>query len=189
MKIIFTLLFITITFMFFGNFLDVTKKAEKSDVVVCLGGNIDRSTIAVRLLKKHYVDKLYFVGVKSTLHYHMKKNHIDISMLEDKIIYVPKMHNTMDEILYTDKVVVKNKYKKIMIVTDPPHSRRVDFMIREFSNHLKGKYIIVSSKAKWWNKDFYFVNFKAIEFSLSELGKIVYNYLKYAIYLPFTNTL
>ena len=189
MKLVLTLLFVTICFVLFGNFLDITEKAQKSDAIVCLGGNIDRSTISIELLKKHYVDKLYFIGVKSTLRNHMKKNNIDISMIEDKIIYVSKMHNTMDEILYTDNIVAKNNYKKIMIVTDPPHSRRVDFMIRCFSDNLKNKYTIVSSKPKWWDKDLYFFNLKAIKFSFSEFGKIFYNYFKYTVYLPLTNTL
>lgn len=189
MKIIFILVFIIICFLFFGSFLDITKKAEKSDIIICLGGNTDRSITSIKLLKKHYATKLYFVGVKSTLFNHMKKNHIDIGMIEDKIVYVSKMKNTMDEISYIDKIVSKNNYKKIIILTDPPHSRRVDFMIKQFSNNLKNKYIIVSSNPEWWNKNFYFLNFKAVAFSFSEFGKIVYNYFKYTFYLPLINTL
>ena len=91
------------------------------------------------------------------------------------------MKNTMDEINFIDNNIA-NIYNSVIIVTDPPHSRRVDLMIRLFSKNLKHNYIIVSSQAKWWNDQFYFLNFQALLFSMKEFIKIPFNIVKYEIF-------
>lgn len=180
MKLALAIIFLVTIFINIGKFLDVTKKAEKSDVIISLGSNADRTAVGVNLLKSSYssYDKLYFVGIKRIFNSHMKEKNIDVSMVSDNIIYVNHMKNTMDEINYIDKNIA-TIYDKIIIVTDPPHSRRVDFMIKQFSKNLKNKYIIVSSNPIWWEDKYYFLNQKAIVFSMKELGKLFYNYFKY----------
>lgn len=88
----------------------------------------------------------------------------------------------MAEIMYLDALMLKNNYSSVLIVTDPPHTRRVDLMIKEFTRNLHDNYTLVSSNAQWWNKNLYFTNFKSIKFVCSELVKIVYNSVKYSLF-------
>ncbi len=123
MKLVFVIIFLVVCFINIGSFLDVTQKPEKSDVIISLGGNTDRSTVGVKLIKKSYAgyNRYYFIGIKKTLISQMKERNINITMISDNITYVHKMKNTMDEIMYIDNNIA-TKYDKIIIVTDPPHS-------------------------------------------------------------------
>ena len=183
MKLVLVTILFLIFFINIGNFLDVTKSPEKLDVIVSLGIGADRTAVGVDLLKKSYAssNKYYFVGIKMIFDIHMKEKNIDSSMISDNIIYINHMKNTMDEINYIDKNIA-TMYDNIIIITDPPHSLRVDFMIKQFTKNLKGKYIIVSSEPTWWDSQYYFLNQKAIVFSMQEITKIFYNYFKYTFY-------
>ena len=173
MKFILLISMTIIAFLNLGKFLDVTTKPLRSDAIFCLGGYApDRLITAISLLKHDYssYNKLYFSG---------NKNDLD-NVKDVNITYVAFMQNTMAEILYIDNLVEKEKYNSIIIVTDPPHSRRVSFMINQFTKNIKGKYIIVSSHPRWWQSSkLYFLEYKAITFSIREIGKLFYNYLKY----------
>lgn len=185
MKIILALFFFTVLFCNLGTILDITQKPIKSDIIFCLGGNKDRTIRSLKLLEESYskYKKLYFVGNEKLLKSHIKGTSRDINLTTENIIYVAKMKNTMDEIIYIDNIVEKNKYESILIVTDPPHSRRVDFMIQKFSKYINYKYIIVSSEATWWNRKYYFLNTEALLFSIKEVIKIPYNYFKYNLFI------
>ncbi len=175
MKLVLLFSIALIAFLNLGNFLDVTAEPVKSDVIFCLGGlGTDRVSTAIDLLENGYssYNKLYYSGNKNSL----------INNVKDlNITYISYLGNTMGEILYIDNLVEKEKYSSVIIITDPPHSRRVSFMINQFSKNLKGKYIVVSSNPKWWHSEFYFLNYKAVIFSIKEIGKLFYNYLKYTL--------
>jgi len=161
-----------IIFLNIGNFLDVTVKPTQSDAIFCLGGiGTDRINTSLDLLENNYstYNQLYY----STT-YGLRNSREDVNAT-----YILYLKNTMAEILYIDNLVKKEKYNSIIIVTDPPHSRRVSFMMQQFTKNLEGKYIIASSHPKWWDTEFYFTNTHALVFSIKELIKILYNYFKY----------
>lgn len=176
------------SFFNLGIFLDITKKPVKSDVIICLGGKgIDRIITSINLFKNNYskFNKLYYIGKRDQLLWHVKnmselKNIIELNY--ENIIYVDDMKNTMDEIIYIEKNIMIDTSSSILIVTDPPHSRRIDFMMKQFTELFNSKktYTIVSSSPNWWDKNLYFLNFDAVLFSISEVVKIFYNYIKYS---------
>ena len=186
MKIIYIFILTIIILLNLENFLDTTTAPIKSDAIFCLGGaGVERITTAVSLFRNNYSThhNLYSSGVQKELLTKLKKfnKNIDLS----NVTHVENMKNTMDEVLYIDTLMEKENYSSIIIVTDPPHSRRVKFMIEQFSNNLRGKYIIVSSNPKWWKNEYYFLNSKAILFSVKEFGKLFYNYFKYSFLFTF----
>ena len=168
-------------FLYLGIFLDVTQKPKKSDIIFCLGGsNIGRIITSIKLLENNYSTKneLIYIGKKTKKLLRLKKQkNIDINKFN--IIYEKSPKNTMEEMIFLEKYMMSKHYQSVLIVTDPFHSRRVDFLIKQFAKKLKGKYIIVSSNPPWWNKYYYFLNLKALGLSLCEIVKIVYNYIKY----------
>ncbi|MBN2816185.1 MAG: hypothetical protein JXQ67_05840 [Campylobacterales bacterium] len=164
---------IIIFFINLGKFLDTTSKAKKSDVIFSLGGYGNERVIkSLNLLQNDY-------SKSNTLYLSAKEHLKNIDQKSYNIKYVSYLQNTMAEILYIQYLIEKHHYDSVLIVTDPPHSRRVDFMIKEFIPEINGKYMIVSSDAQWWKTSSYFMNSHAFFFSLSEMLKIFYNYLKY----------
>jgi len=184
LKLFFVIFFLC--FFFFGVFLDVTQQPKKSDIIFCLGGEGNSRVFkSVELLKNNFSkkNKLYMSGKKKNILYNIrKKKDIVQFILNHNVIFVENLKNTMAEIMYLDALMLKNNYSSVLIVTDPPHTRRVDLMIKEFTRNLHDNYTIVGSNAQWWNKNLYFTNFKSIKFVCSELIKIVYNSVKYSLF-------
>jgi len=192
---------ITIFFFFFFLFslsvsflrsLDVTQKPRKSDIIFCLGGNKYRTYKSLMLLSNNYskYNTLYFFGGKKLFYNHLKHLHIDGMLidpivLKKNIIFIANMKNTMDEIQFIKKVSSSYGYSNLIIVTDPTHSFRVKLMLDTFTKNLN--YIIVSSKPAWANKKD--LNVKMIIFTIKELFKIPYNYVKYKVYFLFLSIL
>jgi hypothetical protein len=181
------LFFVVFVLCFFGLgvFLDITKPPKKADVIVCLGGSdVSRTLKSIKLLKNGYslTNKLIYSGDKK----HFSKCIKNMQKLKNisdvyDIKYITGLKNTMAEIQYINKIVRLNHYHSVLIVTSPWHSRRVDFMIQEFATPLDGKYIIVSSNSKYWNKYLYFFSMKAIGLSFLEVLKLLFNYIKYSL--------
>jgi len=165
-----SLLFV-FAFFYLGVFLDITKVPHKSDIIVSLGGSdISRINTSIELLEEHYSVKnqIFYFGTKKQCY-----------NVIHSIKCIEGMKNTMDELNYIDTVVKDKEYSSIIIVTSPPHSKRVHIMIENFTKNLKNKYVIVSSHPNWWHKYYYFLNIRALVYSFLEVSKIIYNDMKY----------
>lgn len=184
-------------FFNFGNYLDISNKPVKSDLIVCLGGTKDLSRIkkSVALFKYGY-SKTNIVLVTGGTNYTKKDHNADkriayLNELDNNItaIYNPYTENTAEEILYIKKYMKENKYKTVTIVSDPPYTRRINMLADIFSLNEIGDVNIVSSEPTWWTKERYYLNKYSRSMALSEFVKIPYNYLLYGVldkfgYLP-----
>jgi len=175
-----------ICFLFLGVFLDVTQQPKKADIIFCFGGKgTSRILESLKLLNDGFSkkNKLYYSAKKEYLLYKIKdkKNKIEF-IKHSNIVFIENLKNTMEEVKYLDDLVNQQKLASVLIVSDPPHSRRIKLLIQEFSNNLERKYIIVSSNTVWWNKYFYFTNWDAFQFAILELIKIIYNNIKYGLF-------
>lgn len=184
MKKIIILFIVLLSFIFLnlGKWVDITEKPVKSDILVCLGGGkIERVIKSIELLKQGYIENQVFLLIGESWYNqpYIKKNYPDISIIIDE---GPK--NTKDEVLFIKRYMIENNYKSAMIVTDPPHSRRVQLLTSLI--FLDGdealRFHLVGSDVKWWNRYSYYENTRAIGFSFRETGKIIYNFIAYNIF-------
>ena len=76
-----------------------------------------------------------------------------------------------------------NEYNNLIIVPDPPHSRRIDFFANTIYKYKENgiNLSIVASNNNWWNKESYYSNPEAIIFSLNEIIKLTYYYINYKL--------
>ncbi len=187
MKKIFILAIIVALFLNLGNFLDVTRKPLKSDLIVCLGGGgVERINTAIDLYDKNYSIKNDFLlmGDRHQAEWKIRANKKLYKKIKNiNMSYTKKFKNTMEELKYIGEYMKLKHYKSILIVTDPYHSRRVKLLIQTFKKNLNffSTYTIASSGLKWWNKYLFFLNEKSIIVSITEYAKIVYNFLKYSL--------
>ena len=191
---LFSILFagIVISFLFvnLGLFFDVTKKPKKTDVIVCLGGGgIERVTKSLELYLKGYSKSGKIILTGSTSLY-KKENKITFlvrhGIPREKIIFLKKTYNTMNEVLALKNFLLKNNMKSAMFISDPPHSRRIMLLVNTIAKYKRSglSCIIVSSGVQWWDKEHYYNSNKAIRFVTLELFKLPYNYLAYAVLTP-----
>lgn len=161
-----------------GRFLDVTQEPVKSDIIVCLGGGtIERVQKSITLLEQGLADKkLLLLGESWYNQPYIRKNHSDITLLIDES---PK--NTKEEVLFIKTYMKEHGYSSALIVTDPPHARRVRLLTSLLST--KGDeamdFHLASSGVKWWNAEHYYTNKRAVSAAKNESLKLLYSVVAY----------
>lgn len=179
-----------------GNFLDISEAPKKSDVIVSLGGgDLDRVKKSLELYAKDYSLKRIIIltgdeqstkdkdnNVDDKRIKYLKENKIDVN----NIIHEKSVKNTIEEINYIKEYLIKNQYTSAIIVSDPPHTKRIRYLLNKIhkSNDKHLNFILVKSDVTWWNKENYYTNKRAQIFALSENFKLIYSYFIYGIIEP-----
>ena len=167
-------LFLTLlTFIFFnlGKWVDVTEKPVSADIVICLGGGtVERVKKSIALLEQGYANKFLLLGESWYNQPYIKKNYPELSVLIDEH---PK--NTQEEVLFITKYMKKHGYHNALIVTDPPHTRRVKVLAAQYLNdNDKISFRMIASDVTWWNREHYYQNEWARNAAWHELMKDLY---------------
>jgi len=106
-------------------------------------------------------------------------------IIQEKDFVIKKYHtkSTLEELIYSELILKKYAYTSIIIISDEPHTKRIDILIKNFTNFEKLgiNYVLVGSNVKWWNKEKFYENKKAVYFSIHELLKILINYIIYSL--------
>jgi len=157
-----------------GKWIDVTQKPVKSDIIVCLGGGtIDRVKKSIELLKEGYARQNVFVLLGESWYNqpYIKKNYPKLPIVIEE---GPK--NTAEEIKFIKKYMKENAYKNALIITDPPHSRRVSLLTSwiRVEGDENMKFRIIKSDVKWWDREHYYNNAHARASVWHEMMGIVY---------------
>ena len=182
-KMVFVLIALFLLFSFvglnLGKWLDVTEKPVKSDIIVCLGGGkIDRVKKSIELFEEGYAGKQVFflIGESWYNQPYIKTNHPDMNIVIDE---GPK--NTKEEVLLIKRYMKEHGYNSALIVTDPPHSRRVSLLTSLIS--VEGdealKFHLAASPVKWWDSEHYYGNKRARIYVEHEIKGILYTLLTY----------
>ena len=170
---------------YLGHFLDVSEPPKQVDIIVCLGGGTqERVEESISLYEQGYSlqDKLLLIGEVGYSLPYVRKNH---PYLEFEADQTPQ--NTAQEIVFIKRYMQKHHYKSAMIVTDPPHTRRVkqlvSLLITPKDNTLK--FVYVGTNVVWWNRKFYFENNKGFLFAQNEILRVVHNIIFYHLGVVF----
>ncbi|WP_201352014.1 YdcF family protein [Hydrogenimonas urashimensis] len=191
------LLFLSFLFFNLGSFLDTSQPPVKADLVVSLGGdrNYDHIQKAYELLQKGY-SKEGFIMVNG-FDYIEKERVRDIfatptsrfllqkGIPKKRILFMHHAGNTMEELRYVKNYLVSRRLHSVIIVSSPPHLRRIRFLAWMNGYDKAGICLItVGSDAAWWDPHRWYKNPVARAFVFSELVKFPYNFVKYAILEP-----
>lgn len=178
---ILVLLLLAILFFNVGRYTDVTQKSVKSDLIVCLGGGTpERIQKAITLYNEGYsTQNLLLLSGEP----YANKNYILKHHPETRYVLNTNAKNTADEIRFVKKYMAKHHYWSAIIVTDPPHSRRIKVLTNLISvkNDEEFSYVFVGSDVAWWHRNKYYQNRKAFRFARNEILRIPYTYLYYGL--------
>ncbi len=189
---IFLVLITSLLLLFFtaGYYLDTTQKAVKSDILVCLGGGekLERIKASLSLYKKGYIEqKLILItgGTSFTQQDPMRDDRVHYVTSQDKnikVLYKPLLRNTAEELLDLKAYMLENGFEQAIIVSDPPCSRRIRMFLNIFEFQKEGlEVVVVGTEAKWWDKWNYYKSAIALRLVISEMVKVPYAYVKYAV--------
>jgi len=179
--IILFLLLAIVLFFNVGNYIDVTEKPVKSDLIACMGGgDIERAQKSVWLYNQGYSKQNILIMTGNTDDYmaYIKKHAPKLKLVQN-----PKIKNTAGEVRYIKKYMVKHHYKSVIIVSDPPHTRRIKILTNLISvkGDKKFSYVFVGSGVTWWHRSRYYQNRAVLSFALGETLKITYTYFYYGL--------
>lgn len=191
--ILISIILIVISIKNLGNFFDVTTKPNSSDIIVSLGGdNSARIKKTLELYKNKFsktgkiilteVDdfdpkmKIYELDWRAD---YLVKKGID----KDNIIFNSKAKNTLEEVFFIKKYMIRHSLHSVIFVTDAPHSRRLSFFATTIANYQSSNisFIVVATKNNWWHADRFYTNPEAIIFVINESIKYSYYYIQYLL--------
>ena len=175
-----------------GRFVDITEKPIESDIIVSLGGDYSgcRLKTAITLYQKEYSKskKLIYTGrdhIPETIEpsgsriKYLRNNNIE----NKNIIHIDKsiIANTMEEVFFIKKYMLKHHYKSVIFISHPQHSRRISTLATYIADYEKSglKLQVVSCNPTWWNRSLYYTNKVSIYVTVREIEKLFYNLIKY----------
>ena len=187
------ILFVGIGIKNLGLFFDVTTKPKSSDIIVSLGG--DNGTRIKKTLELYdnnlsISNKIIITGVDN-FDSKMKLYELDWradylikkGVQEKNIIFNSEARNSFEEMKFIKQYLIEHNIIKVLIITDPPHSRRISFfantVLRYSDAHIELQ--IVGSENNWWNAKTYYTNPEAIIFVINESIKYSYYYIQYLL--------
>ena len=176
-----------------GKILDISQKPQKADIIVVLGGDWlgFRVKKALALYKEGFSQKKKIV-VNGCQQIYLKeggrvyRSEVSYLLAHDipaKNIDTPNVcGNTMDEVEWIKRYMLEHKYHSLIIVTDPPHTRRVRILTKIADYSENGiKVVFVGADVPWWNRTKYYEDMQALRYVAFETIKIPFNYLAYGI--------
>ena len=179
--VLFWFLFVPWTFLNYGYWIDTTQDPVESDVIVCLGGGtVERLNKAVEIFNKGYSRSrsVILLGESYDTQAYLAKTYPDTTIEQH---HEPK--NTKEEVLYIKHYMLKHGYKTALVVTDPPHSRRVSVLNSVVSVKGDSDLVLrmVSSEVAWWKAKKYYDDERSGETVLTETMRILYSILCYGV--------
>jgi uncharacterized SAM-binding protein YcdF (DUF218 family) len=179
-----------ILFLNLGNILDLTNTPKKSDIIVVLGGGKDaRIKKGLDLYERNFscTNKIIFTG--NGLNYENKKFKIylkNLNINETNIISISNVTNTVEELEKIKKYLLEKKFTSVLFVTHPTHTLRIKILADLLENYQKDNIKISFASAdhtKVWSSQYYFLEIESIKLVFLEYLKIIYNLIKYSIFL------
>ena len=166
-----------------GLFLSIpANPPDKADTIVSLGGESGQRSLKVsELYRKGLAPNILLTGLESSeqrtipLYLHWRAmifKKADIS--EKKIFLDDKSRSSMDEARNTLALMEREKWKTVIVVSDPPHMRRLQWTWKKVFRNSGREFILVATSPDWWNPWKWWANETSAVFVVNEYIKLVY---------------
>jgi uncharacterized SAM-binding protein YcdF (DUF218 family) len=154
---------------------------EAADAIVVLGGATgDRISIGLRLWKKGFSDTILITGSPdgTSPYYNDWREYVLLKhgMKPEKIIKDSSAKSSWDEAVLIKKIMGIQDWHRVLIVSDPPHTRRLMMTYRRVFEGTDYDYRIIKTTPAWWNAERWWENTASGSFVLMELIKLTYYY-------------
>lgn len=172
-----------IGFVLLGRWLEAPAGvATKADVIVLLGGDSRaRLSTGLALYRDGYAPNIWLAGNDND---RLPIGHTLPNVRFDYLVAegVPKAairiddasFNSWEEAANTLALMRSNGWRKALVISDPPHMRRLSWIWRRTFNGSDASYVLISSKPRWWNVSEWWKDEWSGQFVLMELIKMGY---------------
>lgn len=172
-----------VAFLQAGDFLSSPAQAPaRSDIILALGGdNGDRIVMAARLYHQGYAPRIMLTGLENgpAMTRSSYVNWRVQFLLDEKVpgsavILERGAGNTWEEAVNTLALIKQHGWKRVMVVSDPPHMRRLHFVWSKVFAGSGKEFVLVDSAPAWWNPARWWENDQSGPFVLMEYIKLAY---------------
>jgi uncharacterized SAM-binding protein YcdF (DUF218 family) len=172
-------------FAFFraGHFLDApAQQPEKADLIVALGGdNGGRSHKAAELYQQGFAPKVLLTGMeggyaKTRSNYLNWRAYflIEQGVPENKLMFDDVSASSWDEAINTLRLMQAKDFHRVLVVSDPPHLRRLDWVWSKVFADSGKEYRLVPSDMEGWDAAHWWRNEASAQFVVMEYVKLGY---------------
>jgi uncharacterized SAM-binding protein YcdF (DUF218 family) len=173
------------SFAFFqaGNFLDApSQQPEKADLIIVLGGdNGGRSHKAAELYHQGFAPRVLLTGIEGG-HVKTRSHHlnwrasflVEQGVPENVLMFDALSASSWDEAVNTLHRMQSRNLKRVLVVSDPPHLRRLDWVWRKVFAGSGKEYRLVASSMEGWDATRWWRNEVSAQFVIMEYMKLAY---------------
>lgn len=158
------------------------EQPAKADVAVALGGSPDRLDHALALLDAGWVKHVIAIQPDSA-----KRRAIGDRYGSDGPVHIEdRPANTWQEAESTKAWMKREGWKRVMVVSDPPHLLRADYAFASVLRDTDATYRLIATPADWWSAMGWWRQPQSFQYVGSEWVKLGYYVLHYGYGLGFS---
>ena len=171
-----------------GHFLDAPAQAPvKADLLVALGGdNGARADRVLELYRKGFAPKVLLTGPEgghsktrpTQLHWRARYL-IDAGMPETVLLFDRRSASSWEEAVNTLQLMQSMKLDRVLVVSDPPHMRRLSRVWGKVFEGSGKEYVLVASDMEIWDAASWWRTSLNAQFVFSEYIKLAYYLVQY----------
>ncbi len=184
------LLLVAIIFLNLGQWLSApANDPVKVDLIVALGGGSgERDQMAVDLYRAGYAKNILLTGMYLSLHagqsyyqsprtlFFLKQGIPAEALLFDRLSV-----NTHQETLNLAALLIAHHWHSALVVSDPPHLRRLDFCLSAVFKKAGLSYRLIPSTVPTWHADRWWQEERWRQFCLNEVVKLIFYAVIYGV--------
>ena len=179
-----------------GRYLIVEHHPQKSDLIVCLaGGNIERGLAAAEAYEKGFAPHIFISREEPPDGYELLKERgvhypasVDLLIILLEGLGVPRsailmsdgvVKSTWEEAKNIRELVEKKRFRSLMIITSPTHTRRAWLTYRKVFKGLGVRILMIPSKYSGFKPEEWWTERRYVRHVIIEYEKLIFYTFKY----------
>lgn len=174
---------LVVAFFQAGSFLSSPAQSPaRADIILALGGdNGDRIAMAAQLYHQGYAPHIMLTGLENGPAM-TRSNYLnwrvqfllDEKVPDSAVILEQGAGNTWEEAVNTLALLKRRGWKRVIVVSDPPHMRRLHFVWNKVFAGSDKEFVLVHSAPEWWNPARWWGHDQSGPFVVMEYIKLAY---------------
>lgn len=152
----------------------------RADLIVSLGGDRGaRIERALALYDAGFAPRLLVTGARLLEHDFRVARLQRVGVPPERILVDGTAASSWEEAQLIRRLMAGNDWQRVLVVSDPPHLRRLDWALRQAFHGTPVDYRLIASHPAWWDADRWWEYERARRFVASELVKLTWYQLRY----------
>ena len=170
-------------FLHAGSLLEApSHEPAKAELILALGGDVGgRVDKAAALFRQGFAPKVMLTGLENS-HTATRPHYlnwrarflIDHGVPEEALLFDRLSANTWEEAVNTLRFMQESNMQRVLVVSDPPHLRRLDWVWSKVFAGNGEEYRLIAAPMQSWDAARWWKNEASAQYVLMEYEKLVY---------------